>query len=128
MRALLLLLVACSSTPTPEDPVWNKQPCDHCKMIVSDKRYAASLLDDRGQRRYFDDVGCLAEFDQAGRPARARWVRDEASGKWISAEAAHYRKGAATPMDFGYSAHAEPPGISYGALKEALAARRGALQ
>lgn len=122
-KALLLLFIACSSAPSPEDPVWNKQPCDHCKMIVGDKRYAASLIDARGERRFFDDIGCLAAFDKS--PAKARWVRDEVSGKWLAAETAHYRKDATTPMDYGYSAHSDPPGLSYAALKEAIAKKEG---
>ena len=118
---MLALLLACTISTQPEDPVWNKQACDHCKMLVSDKRYAASSLDARGQRLFFDDIGCMVAHESDHPPVKAHWVRDEASGSWVEADKAFFRPGASTPMDFGYSGHKATPGISYRELQRALA-------
>ncbi len=96
MKPWLLLLVgfvACSSAPRPEDPVWNKQPCDHCKMLLSDPRYAASLIDERGLRLFFDDIGCMAAYEGEHPRFKAHWVRDEQSGAWLEPTSAFFRAG-----------------------------------
>ncbi len=123
LQVLALAFAACSTPLRAEDPVWNKQACDHCKMLLSDKRYAASLIDDAGHRLFFDDIGCLVSFELEHRGPRAHWVKDEASGAWIEADQAFFRVGAATPMDFGYSAHAAAPGLRYDEVRRALQAR-----
>jgi hypothetical protein len=103
-RELLAALVAlgataCAKTDEPADPVWGKEPCAHCSMIVGDKRSAAQVGGD-GERRFFDDVGCMASWLEKNRGARA-WVRTE-DGLWIDARSARYVDGAKTPMDFGF--------------------------
>ncbi|HKP62666.1 MAG TPA: hypothetical protein VJV78_38285 [Polyangiales bacterium] len=97
-----LTLLACSSSTTPSDPVWGKQPCDHCHMLLSEPRTAAQLVTIRGDRRYFDDVGCLVEHlaTHGAEVARA-WVRD-ARGQWVEAQRANYRGAEATPMGYGF--------------------------
>lgn len=121
MKNLLLLsLLACSGALRPEEPVWNKQPCDHCKMLLSDQRYAASLVDARGVRLFFDDIGCMAAFEADHPQLKAHWVKDEQSGAWLDPSTAFFRDGAKTPMDYGYSGHKEGPGISYAQLQQTL--------
>lgn len=94
-----LLLVACTSADVPRDPVWGKEPCAHCKMLVGDRHYAAQVVFD-GDRFFFDDVGCMVLWleKHAGKP----WVHDAATGRWVDARTAAYAPGAATPMDFGW--------------------------
>src|SRR5262245_60146988 len=118
---LLLLVAACTGSLLAEDPVWNKQSCDHCKMIVGDKRYAASLIDGKNQRHFFDDIGCMAAFESENDNIKVRWVRDERSGTWLDATKSFFREGASTPMDYGYSAHAEAPGATYAEVRQKLA-------
>lgn len=100
--AISLALVSCAKTDQPVDPVWGKQPCAHCSMLVSDKRFAAQLVTTGGDRHYFDDIGCMVLWahEHAGAP-KLEWVRD-AQGRWIDAKAARYAKGARTPMDYGF--------------------------
>ena len=113
--AMLISLgtASCARTDAPDEPVWGKQACAQCAMLVSDKRYAAQLLAD-GERRYFDDIGCLAAFvlEHAGHAEQAAstsksWVRDAQSASWIEARLAHYASGAKTPMDYGYEARSD---------------------
>jgi copper chaperone NosL len=99
----LAVLAACSSATQAQDPVWNKQPCAHCHMLVSDPRTAAQLVTHRGERLYFDDVGCLVEHMLA-HPAEIAfaWARDT-HGQWLNAFRARYRTGESTPMGYGFT-------------------------
>jgi copper chaperone NosL len=101
LLAPLCLLFSCRSQNTPEDPIWGKQPCAHCRMLVSDPRYAAQALTASGERVYFDDVGCLARELAEHPGALATWVRD-AKARWIETSRARFSGGAPTPMDFGF--------------------------
>jgi len=103
---MVFALVACTKNDQPVDPVWGKQPCAQCSMLVSDKAFAAQLVTASGDRKYFDDVGCMVVFAQAA-PAKLMWVRDSQSGQWVDAKAARYKKGARTPMDYGFEARAD---------------------
>lgn len=101
--ALAAVLAACAGPATPADPVWGREPCAHCVMLVGDRRYAAQAIDEHGERRFFDDVGCLAAWSTTrGLPAAA-WVRDETDA-WVDARAARYGDGFKTPMDSGFAA------------------------
>lgn len=100
--AYLVVLVACSDATTATDPVWGKQPCAHCHMLVSDPATAAQLRTHTGERLHFDDVGCLVEHVAArGGEVDLAWVRD-ARGQWVNALRARYRSGASTPMGYGF--------------------------
>ena len=102
---LAAVAFGCAGGSGPVDPVWGKQACDSCKMIIGDRRYAAELLLEDGERRFFDDVGCLAEYLRAHGSAGSAWVRDE-HGTYIDARRARYVTGVHTPMDYGFVAAA----------------------
>jgi len=95
-------VVACKPSDAPTEPVWGKEPCAYCKMLVSDKRYAAQVIDENGEHRFFDDIGCMVLWMDARKPAALAWAREPASGAWLDARTARYAQGARTPMDFGF--------------------------
>jgi hypothetical protein len=97
----LLPLVACEQADGPVDPVWGKQPCAHCAMLVSEPHHAAQAITADGARHYFDDLGCMALHAEE-KPLKKAWAREGASGGWLDVEAASFRSGAKTPMDFGF--------------------------
>jgi hypothetical protein len=100
---LLWLACACENADRASEPVWNKQPCAHCHMLLSDPRYAAQVALDDGQRFFFDDVGCLAVYVAGNEKAvRHAWV-DQGS-VWRDAYATRYAQGATTPMGYGFAA------------------------
>lgn len=104
--AALALAAGCSKTDDAVDPVWGKEPCAHCAMLVGDKRYAAQLVHD-GDRRFFDDIGCLVLWlEEHGVKPQRIWVRDAEASRWVDAKSARYEAGAKTPMDFGFEARA----------------------
>lgn len=143
-RRLLLflaLLVAAAAlgackpaAPAAEEPVWGKQPCGHCAMLLSERLHGGQLLTAQGERQFFDDIGCLVAWDdQHPGQAAQRWARqfdqDPKGTGWLPAEQASFQKTAHTPMDFGFVAVRSPePGQPVARWPEVVAAVRAKLQ
>jgi copper chaperone NosL len=132
MRALaaalslsLIALGACA----PDGPAavaWDRVACAHCRMLVSDPRFAAQLQLEDGEVLHFDDPGCLLSARAAlARPVRAVWFHDSGGEGWIAEADVAFVRGLETPM--GYGLAAVRAGSAPGALSvaEALAALRG---
>jgi copper chaperone NosL len=120
----VLLLVGCTKGPEePVDPVWGKQPCAHCRMLVSERAPAAQLTLADGTRHYFDDVGCMVSLVERERLSpRHQWVR---SGEaWVPAESTRYASGVPTPMGYGFLPAAQ--GVGWEQVREAVRARNAA--
>ena len=113
MRAALVLLMLAGCTervPGPEEPIWGKQQCAHCAMLVSEKAPAAQLLTAEGKRRFFDDLGCMVAFEEREHPkVAARWVRTPADDGWVDPATVKFSGGKVTPMDFGFLSQAQGP-------------------
>lgn len=112
---LALLLAACGpGADSPVDPVWGKQPCSYCKMVVGERDFAAQMTTSDHKRHYYDDIGCLIGHEDEAKPKVVkRWVRQAGQDRWIPAETAVYEGGKRTPMDFGFVAHDKGPGVPY---------------
>jgi copper chaperone NosL len=123
LLVLALVLAACAGGSEPIDPVWGKQACESCRMLVSDPAYAAQLVDDRGRRHLFDDVGCLDAFlvEHPNLKPRALWVR--AGARWVEAQSARYAAGAPSPMAYGFVAGEGGP-LDFTAVRRGAAAHR----
>jgi copper chaperone NosL len=90
-------------TDQPVDPVWGKQACEHCLMLVSEPRPAAQAVLVDGTRKFFDDVGCLVMWLQrSGQVPKHAWVRAHDGQGWTDAYAARFSDGHRTPMDYGF--------------------------
>jgi copper chaperone NosL len=59
---VLTLLAACQVEPKPI--AYGEVNCAHCHMTVSDNRYGAELVNDKGKPFYFDSAECLAVYLQ----------------------------------------------------------------
>jgi copper chaperone NosL len=118
------LALACSRADGAVEPVWGKQPCAHCAMVLSDRRFGAELLTVAGDRAYFDDVGCMVLYleEHPGSLARS-WVHDGQTGRWLDARAARYAPAAASPMDYGFEARAEGD-VGWDAMRERVIAKQ----
>ncbi len=67
--------------------------CAFCKMEISQKRYAAELVDADRNVFKFDDMGCMIHFaEQRGWIAQppARFVHDYDSTEWLEARRASF--------------------------------------
>ncbi|MGE4346389.1 MAG: nitrous oxide reductase accessory protein NosL [Flavobacteriaceae bacterium] len=68
LRALLLIsfiilsLSSCSKDPKPIE--FGVDNCDHCMMNISDVRYGAELVTEKGRIYKFDDMYCMKAFLQ----------------------------------------------------------------
>jgi copper chaperone NosL len=78
--------------------------CSYCKMAISEKQYAAELIDGEGQPSKFDDIGCLLNFIKkrsVSVSAASFFVMDFDQRQWIKAESAYYVRSSelTTPMN-----------------------------
>jgi nitrous oxide reductase accessory protein NosL len=109
---LPLLLTGCFGDPEtgPVEIKWDRDACHVCRMLISDRHYAAQV---RGGPRHsaykFDDLGELIIWldTQSWKtdPKVEIWVMDMDTGtKWLDARKARYMTGAISPMDYGFGA------------------------
>lgn len=122
---LACALAACAKSDGPVEPVWGKQACAHCAMILSDRRFGAQLVTPAGDRLFFDDVGCMVlAIDERGLDAARAWVHDAQTGQWLDARSARYVAGAPSPMKLGFEGRAEG-GVGWGELHARVTAKAG---
>lgn len=116
MRAPLALLLAVTlaacrrGPPAPAPLDTRNDACAHCRMAVSDARFASQVVAPREEPRFFDDLGCLRDWlrEHPEQPRGAvAYVADHRTGAWVRAEAAAYARvpGLATPMASELVAH-----------------------
>ena len=108
------LLAGCASGPPQPAPLdTHDEQCAHCRMAVSDARFAAQLVAPREEPKFFDDVGCLAAYLRAQPGSLPQgslaFVADHRTKAWVPAGAAVYTRvdGLATPMGSHLVAHAD---------------------
>lgn len=106
---LFLGLAACKDKidTGPHVIHYGEDVCERCKMIISDKRFAAQLVDQKGTALKFDDVGCLSEYlkesgVEGGKPL-AMYVADFATGEWLDAGKAFYLRNPELRSPMGYN-------------------------
>lgn len=104
----VLLLTACQSKPRGPVPIERDDACASCRMAISERRYAAELIDQDGNIYKFDDIVCMLRFAHAHgfEPSKASfYVTDYATGKdWLDARHAHFlwlRTSVSSPMASG---------------------------
>ena len=108
----LLSLNGCKNEVdfSPRKVNYDRDVCHVCKMGLSDPKYDVQAINEHGEVRWYDDIGCLAEDmrDQDFNTWKGKqykiWIGDADTGEWIDAEKAWYRYGDRTPMGYGYGA------------------------
>lgn len=98
----LVLLFACEDVDLPLAPAWGKERCGNCSMVVGDRRFAGQAINERQERLFFDDPGCLATYVANHPRTRHAWVLSQ--GRWLDAGHARFAAGAKSPMDYGFEA------------------------
>lgn len=129
MRAMLY--VSCALTFSsctcqengPRDPVWQKDTCAHCRMTISEKRFAAQVVGPGAQWQYFDDLGCaMKKARDHNLDENQLYVFQD--NKWVKAKGTRYNSGFKTPMNSGFAPVADGA-MSYDDMKKALLASDG---
>ena len=105
---LMLVLPACESRPRGPVPLERDDACASCRMLISERRYAAELIDRTGEIYKFDDIACMLRFahvhgiQQSGAKF---YVTDYASSNnWIDAGQAYFvnlKSSVSSPMASG---------------------------
>jgi len=124
MRRLLvvivgcLFLLGCGSEPStgPTEVKWDRDVCQRCDMILSDRNHAAQVrhlfADGTSNVYLFDDLGCAVLWLEGQIDADIEsseiWVADHRTGDWIDAKTAHYVAGQVTPMGYGLGGQSDP--------------------
>ena len=101
--ALMFVLANCQSAPLEPVAIEANDMCAFCRMSISEKRYAAELIDQDGEVSKFDDIGCMTNFRKQKKndgSIRATWVMDYERREWLKAEDAFYVRSSEfkTPM------------------------------
>ena len=107
---LLMVFVAGSLScqkkvdTTAADPVWDRQICDQCKMILSNRNFATQIINlETGKRLYFDDLGCALRYLATNKQTLSSdkiviYATDAQTGKWLDLKDSHIVQGFVTPM------------------------------
>lgn len=103
---LLVLLASCQTKTLEPVAIEANDMCSFCRMSISEKRYAAELIDNEGQVFKFDDIGCMGNFIRQKRnngSISAAFVMDFERREWLEAEKAAYVRSSEfkTPMNGG---------------------------
>jgi copper chaperone NosL len=109
-------LASCDSEESLSAPdvLYGQQECVHCRMIISDERFAAGMIIERadGSRETlaFDDINCMFDQERAcdGCTVLMRYVHDVNTRQWLEASGAAFMisKTLETPMASGVAAAA----------------------
>ena len=116
----LVFIGACySGGITPVD-IEDGDMCAYCRMAISDKRFAAEIIDTDEAVHKFDDIGCMLRFRSAsgekGNEAGV-FVVDNQTKQWLRAQDAFFvRSSIKTPMSSGIVAFSTAAKAGTGAL------------
>ncbi len=118
LALLLTLIFSCKKEDkfAPRAINFDRDVCYVCLMGLTDQRYNVQAINDYGEVRWYDDIGCLAEdirnkqqWEQWKGKEAHYWIGDASKGNdpsnWIDAEKSYYDYGKHTPMGYGYSAY-----------------------
>jgi len=88
---------------------WDRDVCARCVMAISDRKFAAEIVNPKTKKAYkFDDIGCavlwLKENKIPWSDSAKIFVKDGKSGKWVDARSAKYTNDAISPMGYGFKA------------------------
>lgn len=88
------VLNSCNSN-VPKPIKLNSDSCDNCKMTISNGKFGAELITQKGRHYKFDDISCMVKFAKSGTVVAAKsfYVNDYLQDNTlIPAEKAFYLK------------------------------------
>jgi copper chaperone NosL len=115
LSLVLVALLGCEpAAKDAAEPVWGKQPCEHCAMLLSERDHGAQLVTADGERLYFDDLGCMIAWTREHPGVSQRqWVRTADTQEWIAPQNAGFEPTERTPMGFGVIAVSKPGSLTW---------------
>lgn len=124
LLVLLIFAISCSDKPEtgPAEVYYGGDICERCKMIISEKDYAAQYQLSNGKAVKFDDLGCMIHYMNEEHDANISsvYVMDYYSKKWIDGHDAYYiwSQDTQTPMGYGILAFKQSSNASELTQKE----------
>lgn len=109
--ALALALPACSPTEVKPVDIYPEDMCAHCRMAISDERFASEIIGAQGEVFKFDDIGCMENFKSRRTDIRIEGAfhKDFETRAWVPAsKATIIETDIFTPMSSGKVAFADP--------------------
>ncbi|MFH5832325.1 nitrous oxide reductase accessory protein NosL [Halalkalibaculum sp. DA3122] len=112
LMALLVLLASCSQEPA--ELHYGSDECAHCKMMITDNRFASQVVTDKGKAFKFDAIECMAVYHRTNSDeleGARLWVSNYADpGEWLPAMEAQFVKSEVVNSPMGESLLAFPSG------------------
>lgn len=90
--SLTFLLTACKKDQAWEPILFSKDVCHHCKMVISDTRFGAEFVSEKGKVFKYDSIECMGHDleDQPTLKGSAFVVDSTQKEKMIPAGEANY--------------------------------------
>ena len=119
--AVMLLISACSQEPATIH--YGSDECQHCKMMITDSRFAAQLVTEKGKALKFDAIECLAAYEKNSGEQFSEaklWVSNyETPGEWLPIPGAQFVKSEVIKSPMGASLLALPsPEVAQNHIRE----------
>lgn len=100
----------CGSSEIKPVDIYPEDMCSHCRMAISDQRFAAEIISVPGEVFKFDDLGCMERYQEkmSNLKTAAKFVKDYEQKIWIPVERSTIvRTSIKTPMSSGLVALAD---------------------
>ncbi len=80
-----LSFFACGSSEIKPVDIYPEDMCSHCRMAISDQRFASEIITVSGEVFKFDDIGCMERFKDKSSALKiaATFVKDYETKNWI---------------------------------------------
>ena len=104
----IMIVLGCDTKETTLPQIrYGEETCDRCRMIISEKRFAAAYRTVEDVPRKFDDFGCaiLHQIEQ-DEQVKQFWVYDYKESAWLDTAHAFFVQSTdvLTPMGYGVAA------------------------
>jgi copper chaperone NosL len=123
---LLAILASCGSRSLRPIDIDATDVCARCKMAMSEKWYAAEMIDGDGNVRKFDNVDCMIRYAAANGiedKSAVFFVMDSEGRKWLNARKAFLVKSVSIPGPMGDGILATDDSALAGSLARRFAGR-----
>lgn len=106
----LSFFLGCGPTEIQPVDIYPEDMCSHCRMAISDQRFAAEIITVSDEVFKFDDLGCMERFKEKSGSLKiaATFVMDYETKNWIPCERSTIvQTSIKTPMSSGKVALAD---------------------
>jgi len=105
---VIIMSVMATGCDTKEQTLprirYGEETCHRCRMIISEKRFAAAYQTDENAMRKFDDLGCaVIHRTERGERIKQFWAYDYEETAWLDTAQVFFVRSAEllTPMGYG---------------------------